>query len=332
MKRAGKKISLDYFNKFSLLVFITIVVFLVLVYSIATAPTKTPPIFSFLNFGDVMFDRGVRNIVDKGIDPFVNIKKEESLLKPFDFFIVNLEGPIVEMDRSLCQQKAYNFQFPNNTGSKLNLALINIVNIANNHSYDCYREGFNNTKNILNKSGISFIGDMDLNKSYVIKEVNGMKVAFVGMDETIGFVPISNFYPLIKKLKSENDFVVVNIHWGTEYMLHSNKNQEGIAHSLIDNGADIIMGHHPHVIEEVEKYKKGIIFYSLGNFVFDQDFENTTTGLGVKTEFYKDRKVFTLYPFKIEKFVPNLLSGREKENFCKKYLLAMTHNGCYVEM
>jgi poly-gamma-glutamate synthesis protein (capsule biosynthesis protein) len=321
-----------FYNKFGVVIIFAVIIFGFLIYAVVSAPTKEKPIFSVVNFGDVMFDRGVRNIIDKGKDPFINIKKEENVFKPFDFFVANLEGPIFEMDRSLCQEKAYNFQFPYNTTDRLNSVGINMVNIANNHSYDCYRQGFNSTKASLDASGISYIGDMDLDKSYVLKNVNGIKVAFVGIDETVGVVPLFTFYPLVKKLKSENDFVIVDIHWGTEYMLHSNEKQENIAHNLIDSGVDIIFGHHPHVIEEVEKYKNGIIFYSLGNFVFDQEFENTTTGLGVKAEIFKDRKVFTLYPVHIEKFIPSLLKGKERNDFCKKYLSSINHNNCSIEI
>ncbi len=300
------------------------------IFTLAEAPTYfARPYPSVLNFGDVMFDRGVRNIIEnKKRDPLEYIKRDLKELRGYDIFTVNLEGPIVEMERSLCQQKAYNFQFASSTTDRLKSVGINMVNLANNHSYDCYKRGFESTKQYLNKAGIPYIGDSDYEKSFILKEIDGKRLAFIGMDETVQVVPLSGFYSVIEKLKKENDIVIVNIHWGTEYELHSTANQRAIAHRIIDSGADVIFGHHPHVIEEVEIYKKGVIFYSLGNFVFDQDFGDTTTGMGVGAEFKEDKTVFNLFPFKIKIFAPELMKGNEKEGFCEKYLKNLLHDKC----
>ncbi len=284
---------------------------------------------SVLNFGDVMFDRGVRNIIEnRGRDPLEYIKKDLNLLKGYDVFVVNLEGPIVTMDRGLCQQKAYNFQFASDTPDRLKSIGVNMVTIANNHTYDCLKVGFESTKQNLIKAGIEYMGDSDVEKSYVVKEIDGKKIAFVGIDETVQTISLSEFYPLIKKLDAENDLVVVNIHWGTEYKLTSNENQKAIARRLVDSGADVIFGHHPHVIEEVEVYKGRAIFYSLGNFVFDQNFGDTTVGLGVGVEFREDKTVFKLFPFNIKIFAPDLMKGQERENFCVKYLSGLKNKNC----
>ena len=285
-----------------------------------------------LNFGDVMFDRGVRNIMEKGRDPFEYIKKDINIIKNFDVVIANLEGPIVEMDRNLCQAKAYNFQFALNTPTLLKSAGINMVNIANNHFYDCYWTGYVSTKNSLQAAGIDYIGDFQLSNSFVVKNIKGKKVAFIGMDQTVQMTPIAKFYPIVKKLKSENDYVVVNIHWGTEYYLDATSIQRSIAHTLIDNGADVIFGAHPHVVEPVEIYKGKAIFYSLGNFVFDQTDIHTTDGLGVGVEFATDKNIFTLFPYNIKSFAPALLKGDELVKYCQNYLRNFLHNGCSLEI
>lgn len=282
-----------------------------------------------LNFGDVMFDRGVRNIIEnRGRDPFEYIKNDLDLIKDYDVKIVNLEGPIVVMDRALCQQKAYNFQFAPDTTDRLKSIGINMVSIANNHAYDCLKQGYESTKKYLNASGIQFMGDKEFDKSYVIKEISGKKVAFVGMDETVQAIPLSGFYEVVRKLKKENDIVVVNIHWGAEYKLTNNANQQAIAHRLIDSGADIIFGHHPHVVQNMEVYKGKAIFYSLGNFVFDQNFGDTTVGLGVGAEFGEKETTFELFPFNIKIFAPDFMKGEEREVFCKKFFKGLVHEGC----
>lgn len=292
-----------------------------------------PTTVSILSFGDVMFDRGVRNIMEnRSRDPFEYIKTDLDILKKFDVVSVNLEGPIVEMDRSLCQKKIYNFQFGSSTPEILKTVGINMVNIANNHNYDCLKIGFESTKSYLQKSGMDYMGDTDLEKSFVIKIISGKKVAFVGMDETVQIVPIVSFYPLIKRLDLENDYVVVNIHWGTEYALIESEAQIKIAQNLVDNGADVIFGHHPHVIQPVRVYKGKAIFYSLGNFVFDQNFGDTTTGLGAGVEFDGDKSKFTVFPFNIKTFAPDFMEGNEKDEFCQKYLTSFSHNGCKFEL
>ena len=286
------------------------------------------PSVKILNFGDVMFDRGVRNIIEnRKRDPFEYIKKDLDLLKS-DVFIVNLEGPIVEMDRSLCQQKAYNFQFAPSTTEILKSIGVNMVTIANNHSYDCLMPGYESTIRYLNSSGILFMGEKEYEKSYTTKVISGKKVAFVGMDETVQPIPVSGFYEVVRKLKNENDIVVVNIHWGTEYMLSANENQIEIAHRLVDSGADVIFGHHPHVVQNMEVYKGRAIFYSLGNFVFDQNFGDTTVGLGVKVEFKEKETIFELFPLNIKVFAPDLMKGEEREKFCKKFLGQIPNKDC----
>lgn len=287
------------------------------------------PSVKVINFGDVMFDRGVRNIIEnRGRDPLEYLKKDLDFFGEYDVFLVNLEGPITKMSRSECQQKAYNFQFAPDTVDRLESIGVNMVTLANNHSYDCFKQGFESTKKFLASSSVEYIGDSVLEKSFLIKEISGKRVAFIGMDETVQIIPLSNFYPLIRKLKSENDLVVVNIHWGKEYLLNNDSNQQAIAHRLIDAGADVIFGHHPHVVQNMEVYKGKAIFYSLGNFVFDQNFGDTTVGLGVKAEFKEGETIFELFPFNIKIFAPDLMKGEEREKFCDKFIKGLESNNC----
>jgi poly-gamma-glutamate synthesis protein (capsule biosynthesis protein) len=328
--------SITNFKKLVLAIFIQtlILIGVVFVFTQDTIPTFIAPLViekypRVLNFGDVMFDRGVRNIIEKRErDPFEYIKKDKEIIQTYDVVIANLEGPIIETDRSLCQQKAYNFQFASDTPARLKSVGITMVNIANNHSNDCLHAGYVSTRKYLDEAGIPYIGDKNLDTSFVVKEIDGKKIAFVGIDATVEPIPIKDFYPLIKKLKSEYDYVVVNIHWGTEYLLTADKNQTYIAHALVDNGADVIFGHHPHVIEPVEVYKGKTIFYSLGNFVFDQIGVEETRGLGVGVEFRSGTNVFALFPYQIKSFAPDFLTGDEKELFCSVFLKNIVHNGC----
>jgi len=327
MNKTHKKKKKKSYIKFIILVILVIICIFLL------KEKKSSISVSVLNFGDVMLDRGVRNIMEKyGRNPFEYVEQSRGVFNKFDVVIANLEGPIIETDRNNCQQKAYNFQFSKNTTSLLKSAGITMVNLANNHSYDCFSAGLQSTKKYLKDAGIDYIGDNNLESSYVIKEIDGKKVVFIGMDETVQMVPISSFYPLISKLDKENDLVVVNIHWGTEYSLVATEVQRNIAHHLIDSGADVIFGHHPHVIEPVEIYKNKAIFYSLGNFVFDQTDINTTEGLGAGVNFEESKTKFEIFPYHIETFEPHFLTGSDKTNFCKTYLKSLNYSGCTFEL
>lgn len=316
-------------------IYTSVAIFLILFFVKKINDGEIPHLFlkqtpvSVLSFGDIMFDRGVRNIIEnRGRDPFEHIKKDGDFIKDFDVVVANLEGPIVVMNRADCQQKAYNFQFAPESTERLKSVGITMVNIANNHSFDCYRVGFESTKSFLQTAGIDYMGDSEVEKSFVIKHIHDKKVVFVGIDRTVSGTPMSQYYELVKKLKVENDFVVVHIHWGTEYSLTETDDQIVVAHGLIDSGVDVIFGHHPHVIEPIKIYKGKVIFYSLGNFVFDQVGVEQTQGIGASVEFRKNDTVFTVFPYKIKLFAPDFLKDIEKENFCDEYLKNITHEGC----
>lgn len=287
---------------------------------------------TIIAFGDMMFDRGVRSRMDKGVQPF---RYFEQLIGTTTKEIVtaNLEGPIIETPRESCQQKAYSFQFPTTTATLLSQQGFNLLNLANNHSYDCYQAGFLSTQQSLKNFGIQFMGGgNNINQSYTIKEVKGKKVAFVGIDMTVQTIAMQSFYPLIAKLNNENDFVIVQIHWGDEYNLGVTSTQKLVGHTLIDKGADIIIGHHPHVIEPMEIYKGKPIFYSLGNFIFDQIGENENKGLGVELSVATSTQI-SLIPFDINYSVPTPLSSSQKIQFCENYYVSShitKFNGCEI--
>lgn len=327
-------------NKFVYIIILTVLLVVGLVFSYSKAdivvtikkdifPEPPKETISVLSFGDVMFDRGVRNIMEnRGRDPFEHIKREGAFISDFDVVIANLEGPIVEMPRAECQQKAYNFQFASDTPERLKSIGITMVTIANNHSYDCYAQGVVSTKKSLQEAGIDYIGSSKQEESFVIKTIHNKKVAFIGLDQTISPGRIGESYPLVKRLKAENDYVIVHIHWGNEYELVESATQKKIAHALVDNGADVIFGHHPHVTQPVEVYKGKAIFYSLGNFVFDQTGEHQIQGIGASVELGESKDVLSIYPYKIKTFAPDFLEEEEKEMFCNKFLQKLEHTGC----
>ena len=275
---------------------------------------------SLLNFGDTMLGREVgRKIIKNGGNPFEKIRGVEgNFLKGVDFISINLEGPITETTH--CQKKAYSFRFLPKTAKLLFENRINIASLANNHSYDCGRKGLSDTKENLDHFKIDYFGGDKLSNSYIIKEIDNKKIVFVGIDDTLRKIKINDFYNLIKNLKKENDYLVVNIHWGYEYNKLQSKSQTEIAHKLVDSGADVIIGHHPHIIQPMEIYKNKAIFYSLGNFVFDQIPKETNRGFGVGIILSDKINKFYIFPYEIINHQPTLFSPQEAEKFCGSFL------------
>jgi poly-gamma-glutamate synthesis protein (capsule biosynthesis protein) len=240
--------------------------------------------------GDIMMTRYVEvkinDLNKKFIFPFLNIL---NYLKSFDYVIANLEGPI--SDKGTKVGSKYSFRMKPEVAEALSNANIKIVNLANNHIFDYGKIAFEDTLKNLEKNNINYFGN-----SYepLIVEKEGVKIGFLGFSDflkhlevkenKIGIAVINdNLSGIIEKAKEKVDILIVSFHWGEEYKKIANERQRKIAKIAIDSGADLVIGHHPHIIQNIEKYKGKFIFYSLGNFIFDQNFsKETMIGGGVE--------------------------------------------------
>jgi len=152
----------------------------------------------------------------------------------------------------------------------------------------------------LNDSGIS-----------IIEEIRGTRIGFVGFNGLSN----SNFDGVIteiEKIRDKTDFIVVYAHWGNEYRMNFSKSQQKKAREFINAGADVVLGSHPHVIQPIELYKNKLIFYSLGNFLFDQTFSRETQqGLAVGIVFDKPEIDCYIFPVKTRNFQIELIEKEE---------------------
>jgi len=199
----------------------------------------------------------------------------------------------------------------------------NILNVANNHILDLGVEGFKDTLDILNKNGLNFIGANNGKSAsnHLILERNGIKLGFLGY--TIGRFKVPESISInklkekkiiadIKFIKDKCDFIVVSLHWGTENVFYPSPQQIDRAHNLIDRGATLILGHHPHVIQGIEKYKNGLIAYSLGNFQFDPELSQSKTNESVAlcVDFNEEGiKNYEIVPVVIDRDVLPIVAG-----------------------
>lgn len=226
--------------------------------------------------GDMMFDRTIRSKAEeKGYD-FIFSCIHDYLLG-FDSVIANLEGPITDSPSQSAgtqpgQMNNTTFTFSPLVANALFNHRIRTVNLGNNHSLDFGSAGAQSTREYLSGAGIDFFGSPHASSS-VRLSVRGLKIAFVNFNQFLGFNNPQQTVKDIISLRDSSDYVFVYTHWGEEYVA-ANEYQKELAYMFIDAGADMVIGSHPHVIQEHEVYKGKHIYYSLGNFMFDQYFSD----------------------------------------------------------
>ena len=192
---------------------------------------------------------------------FQNVK---SIFDADDLTIVNMEGTLTE--ETARQDKTYAFKGPAEYAQILTSGGVEAANLANNHSHDYGDKSYTDTIETIEAAGIVSFGY----DRTAVMDVNGIKVGLVGTYELAdGMGCEDEMIANIKAVEEQGaQIVIVSFHWGLERENYPTENQVNLAHSAIDNGADLVLGHHPHVLEGIEVYNGKNIVYSLGNFCF----------------------------------------------------------------
>ncbi len=217
-------------------------------------------------------------------DPFACIKQK---LEEADILFGNLETVLSHGGEE--SEKTVLLRNPPERIKYLSGVGFNVVNIANNHILDFGPGGFNDTLDVLSRADIRFTGggNRSFPEGYAALEIKGQKFVFLGYcmsgRKLAGEGIFTNrldeekVVADIGRLRGECDHLIVSLHWGIENVFHPSPSQARKARRFIDEGADVIIGHHPHVPQAVERYNKGVIVYSLGNFQFDRTVSRTDT-------------------------------------------------------
>lgn len=251
-------------------------------------------VFTASLVGDVMLGRYVERVAEKhGYDYLFE------LVKPYfarsDYATGNFEQAVLlrqQLPRPLDD-------IPLKTGMEgvraVKRAGFTVVSFANNHAMDYGDEGMEDAVKAFEEVGLDYVGagkEVERAKQIFYTERKGMRVATLGFakacmkpEERAGDKKPGCLYadptvviPLVREAKKNADLVIVHMHWGDEYFTNPTKEQKNMAKALAQAGADIVVGHHPHVLQPVEIYQNTVIFYSLGNFVFDQGWSRTREG------------------------------------------------------
>ena len=276
---------------------------------------------NILMVGDIMTDRHIRKMINSykieasgkaiasttAIDNFISkyLNNLSDINSKYDYVVANLEGPITDSaSKTLNAGGGYNpeltFTLPTSTPYILNALNVKVVSLANNHMDNFYHAGYVSTQKYLDKSNIKYFGNpyntnLTSNSSPIERMTtqdslsntichNNTCVAYIGYHQFTKNNDIKIISNEVKRLRSSPtiDFIIVMPHWGVEYQATATPFQKSAAHAWIDAGADMVVGAHPHVIENSEVYKGKEIYYSLGNYIFDQwKSEAVKTGLGL---------------------------------------------------
>jgi poly-gamma-glutamate synthesis protein (capsule biosynthesis protein) len=285
-------------------------------------------VVNLLFFGDIMLDRNVGTKIAKAglaslLAPLAG--EENRFFRGSDIISANLEGSVTNGGQHYLPVGSNDFAFSPEVVAKFKDYNFNFFNLANNHLTDQGSEGVQETRDNLKALDLNFSGCADAQVgecSGKIIEVNGNRVAMLGFSMVYHAFDLEAAQKIISDFKNQADLVVVNIHWGVEYEHGYSVAQSTVAHALIDSGADLIIGHHPHVVQGLEIYKDKLIFYSLGNFIFDQYFSADTQqglSLGVSLDAKTKQGAVYLFPLQGQASQASLLLGQNKTNFLEKF-------------
>ena len=268
------------------------------------------------------YETDVGDSVDRAFADF-------DLLKGAEVSMVNLECPVTTRGRKI--RKPYNFRMHPRFLSAFTSAGIDVVNLANNHIYDFGKVGLFDTISYLDSVGIQHVGAGRSAKQAhrpVIIQAKGRRIALLGYygggeaPKATRRLPgvadrrIEDIKDDVARIRREKsaDYIVVNLHWGTEKSESPDPDQIEFAHEVIDAGADLVVGHHTHVLQGIERYKSGVIVYSLGNFVFGGNSRDTYDTALFEVRLTSSSTEYRLIPIHIERWQARELFGSESEN------------------
>ena len=209
--------------------------------------------------------------------PFANVRQ---YFETDDFTIINLEGPLTD-STSGAQSKTFAFRGPTAYTQIMTGSSVEAVTLANNHALDYGQAGYDSTTKVLSEAGITYV---EKNKTAMYTTESGLKI---GLYAAAFDFSTDGIKKGIANLRNDGaEIVICAFHWGNEGEYRPTADQQKFAKVAIDAGADVVYGHHPHVLQKIEQYNGGYIFYSLGNFSFGgaalpQDYDTALLQLDV---------------------------------------------------
>lgn len=275
------------------------------------------------------YKRSFKGKYDAVQDPAYFFQNVQPVFAQDDLTIVNMEGTLTE--ETTREPKQFAFKGDAEYAKILTAGAVETANLANNHSFDYGKKSYEDTITALEAEGISSFGY----ERTAVMDIKGVKVGLAGVYELAEHIDCKqDLLDNIASLKEQGaQIIIVSFHWGQEKENVPSDVQVELAHTAVDNGADLVLGHHPHVLQGIEEYKGKNIVYSLGNFCFggnsapsDMDtmiFQQTFT---VKDGKLQEDNVTNILPCKISSayeegynnYQPILAEGEQKEKIFER--------------
>lgn len=287
----------------------------ILGYYTAGQPVEPEDQSTFTLAGDMMYGReiGYQFQNNNYQDLFTNLGNR--LFWGTDVSWANLEGPV--SDQEVVQNRQpdnLTFLFSKQAVQALRYLKLTSVGLANNHTANHGRAGLETTQQMVESIGIDWVGDpYEINGTSIDRYTQGeLTLSLIAVNQFDG--NLTGLTDLIAQEDQAGNFVVVVPHWGTEYVTGHTRVQEQLATDWVEAGADLIIGMHPHVVEDAQVIQGKLVLYSLGNFVFDQTFSTETQqGLVVTGVLSKQGLKLVLVPIVSRQLKPQLLTGESKQ-------------------
>lgn len=273
--------------------------------------------------GDIMLARDVeRKISAFDIDPFEHIKP---FLNQASVVIGNFEASVPSKHQPTPDGSTV-FSVKQEMLTLLYQAGFTHLSLANNHSLDHGLKAFQNTMYKLEQIDLTTFGnqkEIDHKTSIAYFELNNEKVSLIGLNTVNNQLPDTEIKQILDTANQNSRHQIAFLHWGEEYTDTPNDQQVKLAKLLIDNGVDAVVGAHPHVVQQISYYKDVPIFYSLGNFVFDQYFSTEVQqGLVLKMKIVRNKLSFEAIPItSIGSLIqPRFMEAKKSQEFLSQFL------------
>lgn len=279
----------------------------------------TPNPESIFFVGDIMLARDVEYKLSKQTPAYAF--EALPLLHTAKWVVGNFEASIPEVHMPTASM-VMRFSVSPALLTVLEAGRVTHLSLANNHALDYFEAGYMNSVTELEARDFNVFGHpVRIDESSVsYMEAGGRTVALVGINATYGDIP-STWRDTLAAASLQSDIQIAYIHWGNEYELIHSAPQAELGHLLIDTGFEMVIGHHPHVVQDIELYGEGIIFYSLGNFIFDQ-YWNDDVSEGLMLELVVEPKELAVVLHPVEtrttRVKPRLMSELETATFLEK--------------
>jgi len=307
---------------------------------------EPPP--SVIVAGDIMLGGRAKKVVAEfGPDyPFDGVFP---LLRTAPIVLGNLEGPFAEKARR--QQRNFSYRVDVSLASSLSRAGINVVTLANNHLMDCGRSGVLETLDALSNANVFALGAGTNERTAhepVILQAGAMRIGLLGYywnrrTAATADRPGSAMDPPealeadIRGLREHADRIVVTFHWGVPYERGPSPEERAKAHFAVDCGADVVVGHHPHIVQPFEIYRGCPIFYSVGNFAFGSG-NSRAEGLLVGLRFEDNKTVVNVYPLYVKNrdpranYQPKVLAGKAAERVLSELMKISSGSAKFMKL